>query len=106
VLRLPASAARLAATHPLAGESPEARLHPNPVAAALTVGLTFPADQVTATAVRDATGRTLIADAHETAGEQTLRVDVSSLKPGLYFLHLQSRQGRWVLKFVKQAPGH
>jgi hypothetical protein len=103
---LPAAAtARLAgeAAAPLA--SPAIRLHPNPAAATLMVGLPFAAGQVSATTIRDAAGRTLLANAHETAGEKSLRVDVSSLKPGLYFLHLQSGQGGWVLRFAKQAHG-
>jgi hypothetical protein len=33
---------------------------------------------------------------------QQLQVDVSTLKPGLYLLHLQTEQEGQVLKFVKQ----
>jgi hypothetical protein len=98
----PVNPARLA-TDPIAGEASSIRLYPNPVASQLTVQLSFPADAVKATSIRDAAGRSVQVDGHKQAGDNQLHIDVSALKAGLYLLHLQSEQGGQVLKFVKNS---
>jgi hypothetical protein len=101
-LRPAAAPTRLATDIPVGGAS-SVRLYPNPVAGLLTVQLSFPAGDVTATSIRDAAGRSMQMDGHRRAGDNELQMDVSALKPGLYLLHLQSVQGSQVIKFVKNT---
>jgi hypothetical protein len=104
VLRLPATAARLAS----AGEAdappalPAGRLYPNPVKDKLWVRLPVPTRRVDATAILDVTGRVLLRGAHPPVGENQLQFDVSALPPGMYILRVQSGEGDQRFRFVKQ----
>jgi uncharacterized repeat protein (TIGR03803 family) len=83
-------------------QTPAVTLYPNPVFTNLTIIGLAQAREIKATSIRDATGRVYLFNRHKLVHEQQLQVDVSSLKPGLYLLQLQSEQGIQVLKFVKQ----
>ncbi len=79
-----------------------ARLQPNPVREKLTVTLDEPARGVTRTEVTDGTGRVRLLNGHKLASENTLELDVHTLRPGLFLLYVQTEKGRRVLKFVKE----
>jgi hypothetical protein len=100
VVRLPASAARLASAGEPAAGGPATGVYPNPVQNKLWVRL--PAGQVDATVILDATGRVLLRGGHQRVGENQLQLDVSALRPGLYFLRVQSGAGNQRFRFVKQ----
>ncbi len=102
VVKAAAPAARLRRPGDQAPESSAAALYPNPVHATLTVRLSFPVGEIRATAIRDATGRTLLVNTHKPIGEQQFQVDVASLPEGGYLLQVQTAQGEQVLRFVKQ----
>jgi ELWxxDGT repeat protein len=85
-----------------AEEASPVRLHPNPASNRLTVQLPFPASAVEATSVSDAAGRSLQANGHRQVADDQLQIDVSTLKPGLYLLHLQSGGGERRVRFVKK----
>ncbi|MBD0254641.1 MAG: T9SS type A sorting domain-containing protein [Cytophagales bacterium] len=99
----PATATARLAADPAAPEASAVSLYPNPVADQLHVRLSFPADAVTGTSVRDAAGRSILVDGHRRAGDDQLQIDVSALKPGMYLLHLQWEGGGQTIKFVKNG---
>ena len=78
-----------------------AEVHPNPAADHLSVRVNAPAADLSS-AVTDMTGKSFLLNAHRVTGPHEVRVDVSSLKPGLYLLRIATRQGRKSLRFVKQ----
>ncbi len=86
-------------------DGPQAgRLHPypNPVTDVLTVGLPFPATEVTGTWVTDAKGVVRLRNAHEVSGENQVRVGTASLPKGLYVLRLAAGGGQRTVKFVRE----
>jgi len=74
---------------------------PNPTRDRLFVQTLVPVKQVQATQVVDPQGRVYLVNRHRSAGEESLEVDVSSLKEGLYFLHVQTGEGSHSVKFRK-----
>ncbi len=52
--------------------------------------------------VRDVAGREVKRECLECPPDGNLVVDVAGLQAGLYFLELETRDGRYVLKLVKQ----
>ncbi|MBD0259971.1 MAG: T9SS type A sorting domain-containing protein, partial [Cytophagales bacterium] len=48
------------------------------------------------------TGRVRLLNGHKVASENTLELDVHTLRPGLFLLYVQTDKGRRVLKFVKE----
>ncbi len=77
-----------------------ASVHPNPAADYLSVQVNAPAIELTSEVI-DLTGKSFLPNAHRAAGPHQFRVDVSSLKPGLYLLRIATPQGRQSLRFVK-----
>jgi len=101
VVKAPA-AARLA-TDALPAETTLVRnLYPNPAEDRLSVTLTVPADQVRATGIVDAAGKPHLTNTHQATGENTLEVDVTALRQGLYLLRVESAGGYQTLKFIKR----
>jgi hypothetical protein len=49
----------------------------------------------------DAVGKVLPVSLPRQVGEGKISIDVSTLRKGVYLLHVQSREGTQVLKFVK-----
>jgi hypothetical protein len=77
-------------------------LYPNPAGSKLTVALgDQPASAVQASRVTDPAGVTHLLNAHQPAGQHTVELDVSALRPGLYMLHLLTQTSSVVLKFTK-----
>ncbi len=101
VVRLPATAARLA-SEAAAPPGPATGVYPNPVQDKLWVRLPVPTRRVDATAILDVTGRVLLRGAHPPVGENQLQFDVSALPPGMYILRVQSGEGDQRFRFVKQ----
>ncbi|MBD0256937.1 MAG: IPT/TIG domain-containing protein, partial [Cytophagales bacterium] len=77
-------------------------LYPDPVDNELTVLLDQPADAIESTEISNAAGGVHFRNRHKVVDENRLLIDVSSLKPGLYLLRLQTAQGHQVMKFVKR----
>ncbi len=84
-----------------AAASSKARLYPNPVHNTLRITLDGFAGRVGAT-ITDARGVTVLRSAIIPNGKGWAEIDVSGLKQGMYFLNLQTAQGRETLKFSKQ----
>ncbi len=99
VVRTPAGA-RLAVTAPEGTDG--VTLYPNPVADRLYVRLTTPAAEVSTTAITATGGQTLRQNPHRVVGTHELEIRVDGLRSGLYLLHLQTGQGRRVVRFTKQ----
>ncbi|MEP6846082.1 MAG: T9SS type A sorting domain-containing protein, partial [Panacibacter sp.] len=78
----------------------KATLYPNPVADKLTVTMNGTADGASVT-VTDERGLTIIKSARILNGRSSLEIDVAKLKPGIYFLNLQTTNGYQTLKFIK-----
>jgi hypothetical protein len=102
VVRLPASAARLASEAAASPALPAIRLYPNPVSHTLMIQLPFPAGWVKAATIRNTTGRVLLTDGYRPAGENRLQWNIASLGRGLYLLEVQTDQGRQTFRFLKQ----
>ncbi len=83
-------------------ESVITRAYPNPVENGLTVQLSIPASEVTATQITDGTGKLHLANTHRAVSSHAVQVEVSGLKPGLYLLRLHTVKGAKTVKFVKQ----
>jgi ELWxxDGT repeat protein len=86
------------------GKAPETFgvvLYPNPAFTLLTIGLAE-ASKIKATSIRDATGRALLINAHQTVDQHRLQVDITSLKPGLYMMQVQFSKENMVIKFLKR----
>jgi hypothetical protein len=98
----PVSPAARVAVEPFGSESLALQVYPNPVQQQLTVELAIPVDQVTGITIRDVTGQVQRVSQPTVVAENQLRVDVSSLKKGLYLLHLQAKPGGQVVKFIKE----
>lgn len=75
---------------------------PNPVRDRLFVQTAVPVAQVQSTQVSDPQGRVYLTNRHRPAGEQSLEVDVSALREGLYFLRVQTGQGSHSVRFMKE----
>jgi len=82
------------------GKLLDATLVPNPVADRFIVSLDIPVDQIKAT-ITDLKGLALKQINVQMPVQQKFEVDVSDLKPGAYFLRLQSNDGNKILRFVK-----
>ncbi|HEX8531453.1 MAG TPA: T9SS type A sorting domain-containing protein, partial [Cytophagales bacterium] len=96
-----ATTARVAAADANAGEW-NLRLYPNPATDGLTVQLPFAAALVHATAVRGVAGRALLTNAHQVSGENEIRIEVGTLRGGVYLLEIDAPEGRKTVKFVKR----
>jgi ELWxxDGT repeat protein len=75
---------------------------PNPTRDRLFVQTAVPVEQVQFTQVADPQGKVYLTNRHQSAGEQSLEIDVSSLREGLYFLRVQTGQGSRSVKFMKE----
>jgi hypothetical protein len=75
---------------------------PNPTRDRLFVQTAVPAAQVQSTQVADPQGRVHLTNRHRAAGEESLEIDVSSLKEGLYFLRVDTRESSRSVKFRKE----
>lgn len=80
--------------------SPEAMVYPNPVTNSLTVTLNRHISPVSAT-ITDIKGMTIKKYEFNTDAKSTLQIDVGQLKPGSYFLHIETRTSTQTLKFIK-----
>ncbi len=96
-----ASSGRMVANE-AAGSADGLHAFPNPTRDRLFVQTAVPAAQVQSTQVADPQGRVHLTNRHRAAGEESLEVDVSSLKEGLYFLRVQTRDGSRSVKFRKE----
>ena len=77
-----------------------AMLYPNPVTNMLTITLDGFAGRVSAT-ISDESGLPITTYELASNGKRRVEMDVSSLKQGIYFLKLQSKNGHQTLKFAK-----
>jgi hypothetical protein len=80
----------------------KAVLYPDPVDDELTMVLDGPAGAVEGTEISSAAGGVQFRNRHQVVDENRLLINVSSLKPGLYLVRLQTAQGYRVMKFVKR----
>jgi uncharacterized repeat protein (TIGR03803 family) len=78
----------------------QARIYPNPVSNNLTVIFNKYIGDVHAT-ITDVRGAVIIQNELEMNGEGSAGIDVKQLKPGIYFLHLETMNGHEILKFLK-----
>ncbi len=85
-----------------AGSDDGLHAFPNPSRDRLFVQTVVPVAQVQSTQVADPQGKVYLTNRHRPAGEQSLEIDVSALKEGLYFLRVQTRQGSRSVKFMKE----
>ncbi|MCB0563513.1 MAG: T9SS type A sorting domain-containing protein, partial [Phaeodactylibacter sp.] len=70
----------------------EVALYPNPVEEQLTVSFYLPEEARVETVVTDIMGRSLLKQqTASNAGWQEIKIDASSLAPGVYFIHLNAR---------------
>jgi ELWxxDGT repeat protein len=97
-----AVAAREGADGETVAEEWQVHLYPNPVQDELFVRLPFAAAAVKGTTIANAAGAALLTDCHRVTAEGSLLFRVGELKRGLYLLHLDTRRGHRVIKFVKQ----
>jgi hypothetical protein len=102
VWRVQNTTARTAVAGAQIAEDWKVSLYPNPVREKLTVQLPFPADQVTATTVSDATGTARLTNTQVVSGSNEVEITVSELKAGLYLLRVETQHGFKVLRFLKQ----
>lgn len=81
----------------------DVNIYPNPATNMINVAITdAQAQNITATVV-DMTGKTIYTDIfNHNGGEQTYQIPVTSLAKGIYFLNLQSKQGKTIHKFIVQ----
>jgi hypothetical protein len=63
--------------------------------------LSTPADRIDIT-ITDSRGRVPRQSELKTAGNKKIEMNVSELKPGIYFLHLQTKDERKTISFIKQ----
>jgi hypothetical protein len=77
-------------------------LYPDPVEDLLTIALDRDVSQVKGSEITDAKGMKFLRNTHKAVDDRKLEVNVSSLKPGLYLLRLESGDGQQILKFVKK----
>jgi hypothetical protein len=77
-------------------------VYPNPAADRLTVQLPFQAALVQSTAVRGVAGNVLVTDAHQVSGENEIKLEVGTLRGGVYLLEIDAPGGRKTVKFVKR----
>ncbi|HEX5155184.1 MAG TPA: choice-of-anchor tandem repeat GloVer-containing protein [Parafilimonas sp.] len=89
--------AAFAANNP---EAMEVAIRPNPASNKLTVTLSKPVDKAAAI-VTDAKGFELIRSEFGVSG-QRLEINVERLKPGVYFLRLQTNESERILPFIKK----
>jgi ELWxxDGT repeat protein len=85
-----------------AGSDDGLHAFPNPSRDRLFVQTVVPVAQVQSTQVADPQGKVYLTNWHRPAGEQSLEIDVSTLKEGLYFLRVQTSQGSRSVKFRKE----
>jgi hypothetical protein len=85
----------------VAGNFIEATLSPNPVVNKLAVILNISVDEVSAT-VTDLKGLVLLKSKLTISGDQNFEIDASTLKPGIYFLRLETKDGNKTYRFIKQ----
>lgn len=77
------------------------KLYPNPAGQMVTLDLGKNHLGKTVTVIRDLSGRELSRKTQDKLPKE-LQLDISGLAPGLYFVELQSEQGRFSGRFVKQ----
>ena len=80
--------------------SPEATIYPNPVAGSLTIVFNTYINKLNAT-ITDVKGSSVIQSELNINGKSDVKMDVSKLKPGTYFLRIQTKSGVQNLKFIK-----
>lgn len=85
----------------VAGKFIDATLSPNPVVNKLVVILNVPVDEVSAT-ITDLKGVVPIKPQFTISGIQKFEIDASTLKPGIYFLRLETKDGNKTYRFIKQ----
>jgi uncharacterized repeat protein (TIGR03803 family) len=78
----------------------EARIYPNPVSNNLVVVFHKYTGDVHAT-ITDVSGAVIIQHELKMNGKSSAGIDVRQLKPGAYFLNLQTKSGYYILKFLK-----
>lgn len=78
----------------------EARIYPNPVKDKFIIAFNKPVDRV-ATIVTDVRGATLQFKNQQLFKVNKIEMNVSDLKPGLYFIQVQTEFGKEILKFIK-----
>jgi uncharacterized repeat protein (TIGR03803 family) len=76
------------------------KIYPNPVTNKVTVTLGV-IDSRFAVNITDIDGNTLMQTPLMAKGTSVFEMNISKLKPGIYFLHVQTTTGRQNLKFVK-----
>jgi uncharacterized repeat protein (TIGR03803 family) len=91
--------ASLAATV-VTNKSVDATLSPNPVESKFAVTLDIPVDRISVT-ITDLKGFVFIRSELQIAGKKSFELDVAQLKPGAYFLQLQTTEGNKTFSFMK-----
>jgi hypothetical protein len=84
----------------LGGGAVGAMLYPNPAQQELLLRVP-PATLPVQLTLYDVVGKALPVSTPRRVGEGKLSIDVSTLRKGTYLLHVRSREGTQVLKFVK-----
>lgn len=79
---------------------PELKMYPNPVTDRFTIAFNIPVEKVTAI-IADIKGVTTKILNQHSAKTNKLEMNIADLKPGVYFIQLQTEFGRQTLKFVK-----
>ena len=78
----------------------EAIIYPNPVAGSLTIVFNTYINKLNAT-ITDVKGSSVIQSELNINGKSDVKMDVTKLKPGTYFLRIQTKNGVQNLKFIK-----
>ncbi len=79
----------------------DATLYPNPVVNKFMVTLNMPVDKVSVT-ITDVKGFVLSKSKPQLRGNNSFEMDVAQLKPGAYFLRLQTKDCDKTFRFIKQ----
>lgn len=78
-------------------------IYPNPATTDVNICIKTDNAQTINAQIIDLTGKVVYGDRFDhNGGEQVYRIPVNSLAEGIYFLHLQSQQGKMIYKFIVQ----
>jgi hypothetical protein len=102
IWRVEAAGAGRVVANQAAGSDDGLHAFPNPTRDRLFVQTAVPVNQVQSTLVADPQGKVYLTNRHRSAGEQSLEIDVSTLREGLYFLRVQTGEGSRSVKFMKE----
>jgi hypothetical protein len=94
--------ARVAAAGSIEAGELDVTLYPNPTTGKFRVEFAGASATGVTTTLTDAVGSERLRNRHKVVGENTLEMDVTDLKAGVYLLQVQSGEKRRLLKVMKQ----